>query len=208
MGQTRLIAIGVGALLVAVAACTAGSRTGLAAPSRFVSYDSEGDCLAGRILTPAVCRSAFASARSEFEAKTAAFGSLAQCTKVYGSCAAWPPGTASRSSFRPQWGGIDIVDTPTEKSVTPSISGGSKRVRFAARPLAGDEAVRELVVRGGRRLAPAPVGAPQRAVRGARRSEPDAASPGASGGGFTMQNGVLSFPAPARFAPRALPKTP
>ncbi len=193
-------------MLLAIATCAAGSRAGLAAPSRFVSYDSESDCLAGRILTPAVCRSAFASARNEFEAKTAAFGSLAQCTKVYGSCAAWPPGTASRSTYRPQWGGIDIVDTPTEKSVTPSISGGSKRVRFAARPLGGDEAVRELVVRGGRRLTPAQ-GAPQRAVRTTRRSEPDAPR-SAPGGGFTIENGVLSFPAPARFAPRALPRSP
>ena len=150
MGQARLVAIGV----LLVLAC-AGSRAGVAAPSRVMTYASEGDCLADRILAPAVCRSAFASARSEFEAKTAAFGSLAQCAKVYGSCAAWPPGRASGSTYRPLWGGIDIVDTPTERSVTPSISGGSKRVRFAARPLGGEEPMRELVVRGRRRGAPA-----------------------------------------------------
>lgn len=187
-----------------------------AGPARFASYDSELDCVAARTIAPAVCRSAFANARAEYEAKTPSFASQVLCTRRYASCMAWPPGAdAHRASFRPAWDGVDIVDTPTEHSVTPSPGSTGRAVRFAARPLM--EEPRSLVIRGaGIPVPPFPRGGPPllaghpgpTARRAAGTPEvplsPRAAPP--PGSGFKLEDGVLTYPAPARFQPRNLPK--
>ncbi len=182
-----------------------------------MSYLSESECAAGRVLSAAVCRSAFANARAEFEAKTPAFSSLMQCARTYRTCAAWPPGARSHTVYRPQWTGVDIVDTPHEKSVTPARTTGGPRLSFAPRSLTGPAAEpRELVVRGARpatlaRFGAHPVGAApiQRAAHAAvpeRALGPSPLPP--PGSGFKLEDGVLTYPAPARFAPKNLPKPP
>jgi hypothetical protein len=175
--------------------------------SLLVSYGSETECAADRVLSALVCRTAFANARAEFEIKTKAFSSQAQCSKAFGSCAPWPPaahGASGAASFRPVFAGVEIIDTPREKSVTPIVSGTGFRFGFAPRPL----------------TAPAPPVIPPRqaAVRPSLRpaarlpladdAVPPPMAPPPPGSGFTIRNGVLTFPAPARYAPQNLPKQP
>lgn len=187
------------------------------AQSRFASYMTESECVGGHVLPAAVCRSAFANARAEFEAKTPAFASMAQCTKAFGACAPWPPGSKGRVLFRPRWSGVDIVDTPREKSVTPARVNGGKRLSFAPRPLTGPaEEPRELVVRGSRSVAAGRFGPPRagnsRTQHAFRASAPERipgpSAPPPPGSGFKMEDGVLTYPAPARFNPKNLPKLP
>jgi hypothetical protein len=206
--QTRLIpciALALGLLAGASPAPAATLR------AKFMTYGTEAQCVGEHILTPFACRSAFARARGAFEADTTAYPTLQQCAKAYGSCAPWPPG--SRASFRPPFQGVDIVDTPGEKSVTPASP--VRALRFAALPLSGPVAPpRELTVRGGKRASipvapPVPQGRASRPVRpsaaAAATSRPVAPPPGS---GFKMENGVLTYPAPERFQPRNLPKVP
>lgn len=213
MGKAR---IGATALVILAAAATPGMPSFAAGQSRFVSYLSEGECTAGRVLPAAVCRSAFANARAEFESKTPAFPSMTQCARALGKCAPWPAGGKGRVLFRPQWSGVDIVDTPREKSVTPARVSGVK-LTFAARPLAGPAAEpRELVVRGARPPVGFRLGSPVtgRTVfqRAAHSTAPERAlgpsAPPLPGSGFKLQDGVLTYPAPARFAPKNLPRAP
>ncbi|WP_165359391.1 DUF1190 domain-containing protein [Lichenibacterium minor] len=216
MGQARLN----GAAWAAVASMVLGTGGAWATgPSRFASYESEAGCVAAHTFAPASCRVAFANARSEYEAKTPAFSSQALCTRAYASCMAWPPGAAGRATtFRPSWDGVDIVDTPTEHSVTPSPGSTGRAVRFAARSL--DEEPVRLTIRGA--AVPVP---PTRSIRGA---PPVGARPSAApavvqrgggperelppspvpppGSGFKLEGGVLTYPAPARFQPKNLPK--
>lgn len=214
MGKARVGALWVASL--AVVAVPAGPRHALA-QSRFLSYTTESECAGGHILSASVCRSAFANARAEFEAKTPAFSSMAQCAKAFGACSPWPPGRHGRGAFRPQWSGIDIVDTPREKSVTPARVSAGKKLSFVPRPLmapAGEP--RELVVRASRpmaggRFGPPPIGNMriQHAFHAPRPEPvpgPSAQPP--SGSGFKLEDGVLTYPAPARFAPKNLPKLP
>ncbi len=190
-------------------------------PSRFASYGAEADCVAARTLPAATCHTAFANARSEYEAKTPSFASQALCTRRYASCMAWPPGgAAGRAAFRPSWDGVDIVDTPSEHSVTPSPGSTGRTVRFAARPLTVEPA--PLVIRGaglpvppqrggsapliqGRPGRPSPPPAlAQRSGAPERQLSPSAPPP--PGSGFKLEDGVLTYPAPARFQPRNLPR--
>ena len=201
---------------LAAAAAPAAPRHA-AAQSRFLSYATESECAGGHVLSASTCNSAFANARAEFEAKTPSFSSMAQCTRAFGACAPWPPGSKRGGSFRPQWSGVDIVDTPREMSVTPARAGAGKKLSFVPRPLTGPaEAPRELVVRGSRQAAagrslPVAVGhgRTQRPVpaTGAGRA-PGPSAPPPPGSGFKMEDGVLTFPAPARFSPKNLPKPP
>ena len=46
--------------------------------------------------------------------------------------------------------------------------------------------------------------APRRAPRASAKEEGSATTAGKAGGGFTMQDGVLTYPAPARFQPKNL----
>lgn len=220
MGQARLIrVIASGALGVIALGIGAGWAAG---PSRFASYDTEAGCVAAHTFAPAACRTAFANARSEYEAKTPSFASEALCTRTYASCMAWPPGQGGKAaSFRPSWDGVDIVDTPTERSVTPSPGSTGKAIRFAARSL--DEEPARLTIRGAaipvpplRRPGDAPLiagrpGRPstapavvQRAGVPEKELPPSPAPP--PGSGFKLEDGVLTYPAPARFQPRNLPK--
>lgn len=218
MGKARLRRVCSGAAALLAVASPAAQAAG---PSRFASYDSESDCVAARTLSPATCRTAFANARSEYEAKTPSFASEASCAKRYASCMAWPPGSgAKRASFRPSWDGVDIVDTPTEHRVTPSSGSTGRAVRFAARPLTEEPA--PLVIRGGaipvpplRRNADVPLiaGRPARpspapvVVQHAPERPLPPSAPPPPGSGFKLENGVLTYPAPARFQPKNLPKT-
>ena len=177
-----------------------------AGPSRFASYDTEADCVAARTLAPGVCRTAFANARAEYETKTPSFPSAALCGRRYAACMAWPPGAAAGATYRPRWDGVDIVDTPSEHSVTPAPGSTGRAVRFAARPLT--ETAAPLVIRGASvpvppsRSGPPTAGRPSPAPAVAER----AGSPLPPGSGFKLEDGVLTYPAPARFQPRNLPK--
>lgn len=218
MGQARLNRV-IASGAIGVIAIGAGAAWA-AGPSRFASYDTEADCVAAHTFAPAACRIAFANARSEYEAKTPSFASQALCTRAYASCMAWPPGGGGKAaSFRPSWDGVDIVDTPTEHSVTPSPGSTGKTIRFAARSL--DEEPARLTIRGaampvphGRGGAPLIAGRPgrpstapaamQRAGAAGRELPPSPAPP--PGSGFKLEDGVLTYPAPARFQPRNLPR--
>lgn len=169
------------------------------AQSRFLSYGSEPECLGAHALPAALCRSAFANARAEFEARTPSFPSLALCAKSFGDCAAWPPGGPAPRSFRPRWTGVDIVDTPGEKSVTPAAVSGVRRLTFAPQPLT---AFRSLDVRGVRRPEARP------ASREAAPASPAGTASAPPGSGFKLEDGVLTFPAPERFQPKNLPRQP
>ena len=131
--------------------------------SRFASYASEAECLGSHTLSASVCRSAFANARQEYEAKTPSFASQTLCQRRFASCMAWPPdGSLGReTAYRPEWDGVDIVDTPTEQTVTPSPGSTGRSIRFAARPL-NSEPQRDLVIRG---AAPGSRGVPMIAAR-------------------------------------------
>ena len=192
--------------------------SGATGPSRFASYGSEAECLGSHSLSATVCRSAFANARQEYEAKTSSFPSQAMCLRRYASCMAWPPDAAAgrQTSYRPEWDGVDIVDTPTEQTVTPSPGSTGRSIRFAARPLA--EPQRDLLIRG------AAAGSRAASIAAARsgRSNPAApfvqraagstaperdlapSAPPPPGSGFKLEDGVLTYPAPERFQPKNL----
>ncbi len=208
---------------MALGALALGGGTAWAAgPSRFASYDTEGSCVAAHTFAPAACHNAFANARSEYETKTPSFPSEALCRRTYASCMAWPPGGGGRAvSYRPSWDGVDIVDTPAEHSVTPSPGSTGKAVRFAARSL--EEEPARLTIQGAtipvppqRRSGEAPLiaGRPGRPSiapafvqrAGAPERDLPPSPPPPSGSGFTLENGVLTYPAPARFQPKNLPK--
>lgn len=216
MGQARLNGASWGALGL-IALGTGGAWA--AGPSRFASYDTEADCAAAHTFAPAACRIAFANARSEYEAKTPSFASQAMCTQKYASCMAWPAsGSGKAAVFRPSWNGVDIVDTPTEHSVTPSAGSTGKGVLFAARSLDGEPA--RLTIRGATIPVPPsrstpelpviagrPSAAPAFAQRaGAPVKEPPPSPVPPVGSGFKLEDGVLTYPAPARFQPKNLPK--
>lgn len=199
------------AVLLLAGSLFAGPGAMAAGPSRFASYETEPDCVAARTLSRAVCRAAFANARAEYEGKTPSFPSAALCGRRYAACMAWPPGAAAAASYRPRWDGVDIVDTPTEHSVTPAPGSTGRSVRFAARPL--EETAAPLVIRGAAIPVPPPRGGAERAgPRPAGRPSPAPAvveriaPPPPPGSGFKMEDGVLTYPAPARFQPRNLPK--
>ena len=187
--------------------------------SRFASYASEAECLDSHTLSAAVCRSAFANARQEYEAKTPSFPSQTLCRRHYALCMAWPPELPAgrQTTYRPEWEGVDIVDTPTEQTVTPSPGSTGRSIRFAARPLAADPQ-RDLLIRGaaGSRAASVSAGRSgrpsfatpfvQRAGSAAPERELPPSAPPPPGSGFKLEDGVLTYPAPERFQPKNLPK--
>ena len=128
-------------------ACCVRLEAAGAAQSRFASYDSEADCVGAGTFPAALCHTAFANARSEYESKTPSFPTQALCGRRFPACMAWPPGAdPRRASYRPRWDGVDIVDTPQERSVTPAPGGTGRAIRFAARPLEAEP--RALDIRG------------------------------------------------------------
>ena len=209
---------GVVALAGFVSVASASAAQG---QSRFASYASETECLGSHTLSASVCRSAFANARQEYEAKTPSFASQTLCQRRFASCMAWPPdGSLGReTAYRPEWDGVDIVDTPTEQTVTPSPGSTGRSIRFAARPL-NSEPQRDLVIRG---AAPGSRGVPMIAAMpghapstspfiqhaagptSPERELPPSAPP-PPGSGFKLEDGVLTYPAPERFQPKNLPK--
>ncbi len=214
----RMAVTGLAALTVLMSIPHVNAATG---QSRFASYASEAECIGSHTLSAAICRSAFANARQEYEAKTSSFPSQTLCQRRYASCMAWPPdATAGRqTTYRPEWDGVDIVDTPTEQTVTPSPGSTGRSIRFAARPLAA-EPQRDLLIRGatgGSRVGsiagvhsghPTLAGTPLQRASGPtspQRELPPSAPP-PPGSGFTLQDGVLTYPAPERFQPKNLPK--
>lgn len=208
--------LGVAALAGLMSVANATAATG---QSRFASYASEAECLESHTLSAAICHSAFANARQEYEAKTPSFPSQTLCQRRYASCMAWPPELSAgrQATFRPEWDGVDIVDTPTEQTVTPSPGSTGRSVRFAARPLAA-EPQRDLLIRGaaGSRaasVAAARFGRPSVAtpyVQRAGTTVPERGLPPSAppppGSGFKLEDGVLTYPAPERFQPKNLPK--
>ena len=189
--------------------------------SRFASYASEAECLGSHTLSASTCRSAFANARQEYETKTPSFPSQTLCRRRFASCMAWPPDASSNrpTAFRPEWDGVDIVDTPTEQTVTPAPGSTGRSIRFAARPL-NTEPQHDLVIQGaapGLRSAPGLATRPGRPIVSAppiqhaagstspERELPPSAPP-LPGSGFKLEDGVLTYPAPERFQPKNLPK--
>ena len=215
MGETRLKEGRRAGVLVAIALAFA-PRPAVAAPSRFASYDNEADCVGAGTFPAAVCHIAFANARSEYESKTPSFPTEALCARRFPSCMPWPPGAdARKASYRPRWDGVDIVDTPKERSVTPAPGGTGRAVRFASRPLEAEP--RALDIRGAP-LPPGHAGPNQPAAgrpgptspvvrAGSERALPPSAPP-PPGSGFKLEDGVLTYPAPERFQPKNLPKSP
>ncbi len=210
------------ALLGVVALAGLGSvadATAATGQSRFASYASEAECLESHTLSAAVCRSAFTNARQEYEAKTPSFPNQTLCKRRYASCMAWPPELSAgrQTTYRPEWDGVDIVDTPTEQTVTPSPGSTGRSIRFAARPLAADPQ-RDLLIRGAAGSRAAPVSAArfarpsaatpyvQRAGSTVPERELPPSAPPPPGSGFKLEDGVLTYPAPERFQPKNLPK--
>ena len=220
MGQARVnrIAWGFASLLFAVP--LAGSvRSADAAPSRFASYDTEADCVGSGTFPASVCHIAFSNARSEYESKTPSFPTAALCGRRFPACMAWPPGGDPKTAtYRPRWEGVDIVDTPTERSVTPAPGSTGRAIRFAARPLEAEPRALDIrgaplpPSRGTSGLHPPMVGArpsPTSPVaRAGVEREPTPSAPPPPGSGFKLEDGVLTYPAPARFQPKNLPKAP
>ncbi len=212
--KTAVIGLVALAGLMSVADATAATGQ-----SRFASYASEAECLGSHTLSAAICRSAFANARQEYEARTPSFPNQALCQRRYASCMAWPPAASAgrQTSFRPEWDGVDIVDTPTEQTVTPSPGSTGRSIRFAARPLVA-EPQRDLLIRGAAGSGAASVNAArpgrpgvttpyvQRAGSTAPEREPPQSAPPPPGSGFKLEDGVLTYPAPERFQPKNLPK--
>ena len=213
MAVTGLVAL-TGLMSLAHASAATGQ-------SRFASYASEAECVGSHTLSAAICRSAFANARQEYEAKTSSFPSQASCQRRYASCMAWPPDATPgrQTTYRPEWDGVDIVDTPTEQTVTPSPGSTGRAIRFAARPLAA-EPQRDLLIRGAAASSragsiaaahpghPTFAGTPLQRASGPSATERDLppSAPPPPGSGFTLQDGVLTYPAPQRFQPKNLPR--
>ena len=171
-----------------------------AAGGRRCASARQGD--SAKALAPGACRTAFANALAEFAAKAPSYRSRRACFKEFGPCMPWPIGTRRFSAFRPQWIGITVGPDMT---AAPAVAPG--RIRFDFEPQSTAS------------LSPAAATAPPAAASGVGgtetrlmtpdhdgRAADDVSAPRA-GGGFTMIDGVLTYPAPARFQPKA-PKHP
>lgn len=154
-------------------------------------------CESTRALTPGACRTAFANALAEFAAKVPTYRSRRACFKAFGPCMPWPIGTRRFSQFRPQWIGITVA---VDGTAVPAVAPGRLTFGFAPQATAT--------------LSPtaASVATPASADPTAILTPDDDGAVGdgpapRAGGGFTVIDGVLTYPAPARFQPKA-PKHP
>ncbi|MDX7951709.1 DUF1190 domain-containing protein [Lichenihabitans sp. Uapishka_5] len=164
-----------------------------AMPGRF--FASPRQCEGAKAIAPAACRTAFANALAEFAAKAPSYPSRRACMKAFGPCMPWPIGTRRYSSFRPQWIGIVLA---ADASVAPAVAPGRLRLDFATQSTAS--------------LSPAAV-APTGPAPDPEGDHPTILTPDRddtvsrlptprAGGGFTVIDGVLTYPAPARFQPK------
>lgn len=179
------------AALATALGCAAALGPAAASPRFFASA---GQCEEARILVPGSCRIAFANAMAEFAAKAPVYRSRLACMKQFGPCMPWPIGTRRFDAFRPQWVGA-VVDTDT---VAPVTAPGRIRLEFVPQSFAALSAG----------AATQSVVHEEPAVRIMTPDEhggDDAAGPPPRAGeGFTVIDGVLTYPAPARFQPKNL----
>ena len=166
------------------------------------SYASPAQCERGHDLPREACRTAFANARGEFEAKSPRFGSRRQCFRRFGPCMPWPIGTQRLDQFRPQWLGITVSRTASETVAKPWVAPGKLTLDFAPQSVSAlapgsrpaDTTADEIV----------PI-QPASHHHEAESDDPGPApAPPPPGSGFKIIDGVLTYPAPARFQPGAL----
>jgi hypothetical protein len=177
----------------------AGGETAASA-SRF--FSSSAQCETAGRLAAQVCRTAFANALAEFTAKAPSFSTRRACFRAFGPCMPWPIGTHRFNEFRPQWIGVEVDEA---LRVTPAIAPGRHAIAFQPQSTAS---------LSGAALASRPASTDASSVPEARILTPDDDSPGGAaepapraGGGFTVIDGVLTYPAPARFQPK-VPRRP
>ena len=163
-------------------------------------FASAQQCESAKALAPGTCRTAFANAMAEFSAKVPTYRSRRACFKEFGPCMPWPMGTHRFSQFRPQWIGITVG---ADMTASPAIAPGRIRFDFAPQSTA---ALSPAAAAGA-----APAAAHEEGAAQATILTPDddttgdrEAAPPRPGGGFTVIDGVLTYPAPARFQPKVL----
>lgn len=180
-------------IVLASATVLAAATPGRAASGRL--FASARQCEAAKALAPDACRTAFANAMAEFAAKAPRFRSRRACFQRFGPCMPWPIGTRSFGEFRPQWIGITLA---ADLTAMPAVAPGRIPLDFAPQSTAA------LTPAASR---PAPEAPEPAAATILTPDEDGDAAPGPAqhgGGGFTVIDGVLTYPAPARFQPKAL----
>ena len=157
-------------------------------------FVSAQQCERAKALAPGACRTAFANALAEFAAKAPTYRSRRACFKAFGPCMPWPIGTRRFDAFRPQWIGVTVE---TDMTAAPAVAPG--RVSFVFTP-------QSTAALSPAAAAPAPaptLEAEPRAVIMTPDDDGAGAAPAPrAGGGFTVIDGVLTYPAPARFQPK------
>ena len=165
------------------------------------TFATQAQCERGRGLPSSACKTAFANVQTEFEAKTPRFSTRRQCYRQFGPCMPWPPGTQRIHEFRPQWLGISVDTRSPTVMAAPWVAPGKLNLSFAPQSVS----VLSPAVSNAEPVDSEP---PVHAV--SRRHERDGedagpmSPPPPPGSGFTMIDGVLTYPAPARFQPKAL----
>lgn len=179
-------------VLAAVAFAGPTAPTHAAAGRLFVSARQ---CEAAKVLGPGACRTAFANAMAEFAAKAPSFRSRRACFQSFGPCMPWPIGTRSFGAFRPQWIGIMLA---ADLTATPAVAPG--RIHFDFTP----QSTAALTPAAEHPTTAAPEPAAATILTPDDGGEAPSGPAPRGGGGFTVIDGVLTYPAPARFQPKAL----
>ena len=187
-------------------AAIVGALTGLASgqaqadTTRF--FASPTQCESAKALASGACRTAFANALAEFAAKAPTYRSRRACFRQFGPCMPWPVGTRSFSQFRPQLVGVTVVVSATGPAVMPAVAPGRVHLDFEPQSVAN---LSPAAAQSRPPSRPAESGEPVAKIM--TPDEDEAASPSPpppAGSGFTVIDGVLTYPAPARFQPKAL----
>jgi hypothetical protein len=173
------------------------------AASTAKTYATEAQCERDRALRPAACKTAFANARTEFELKAPSYRSRRACFQHFGPCMPWPIGARAFSEFRPQWLGVTVDTSAPEAAAVPAVASGKLKLIFTPQSLVS------LLPAAASQTEPLAHETPQ-AKPGRAMSDSDgegegpASPPPPRGSGFEVIDGVLTYPAPARFQPKAL----
>lgn len=161
-------------------------------------FASSAQCESAHVLAAGGCRTAFANALAEFASKAPSFPSRRACFRAFGPCMPWPPGTRRFSEFRPQWIGVTVEDGDV---ATPAVAPGRRPLAFTPQSTAS---LSSAATTSARSKPPADEVPDARIMTPHGDDDGEAGGPAPrAGGGFTMIDGVLTYPAPARFQPRA-----
>ncbi|MCW6508723.1 DUF1190 domain-containing protein [Lichenifustis flavocetrariae] len=187
----------------AIAGASMGLVSGQAEANATRFFASPAQCESARALAPGACRTAFANALAEFAAKAPMYRSRRACFRQFGPCMPWPVGTRSFSQFRPQWVGVTVDASTSGPAVMPAVAPGRIHLVFAPQSVSS---LSPAATETPRPSHPSDTGEPVANIM--TPDEDEAASPAspppAAGSGFTVIDGVLTYPAPARFQPKAL----